>query len=350
MAGKAAMRFTGKKLIVVWIFAAAGTGSLAIAQKGYIPFGTAGEITRPDIGELWQQPGDIASENMLYGAGGAGHQPRGPFTFEDEDLEGSNPKFDVKDADGVKWRIKLGAEAQPETAASRFVWAVGYHTDEEYFLPEVQVMGLPEHVHRGGDMIEKGGIMRNARLKHDLGGKKIANWNWKDNKFVGTRELDGLRVMMAIIDNWDLKDENNAVREKRKDDGSMERVFEVSDLGASFATTGRGLTHEGSKGNVEAYKHAKFITEVRENSISFAVPSHPEALLVFDTPEFVDRMGLRWIGRDIPRQNVRWIAGLLGQLSDLQIRDAFRSAGYLGPELDGFTFTFEHRIAELKKL
>lgn len=344
------MRFSGKRLTILSILTAAATCSLAIAQKGYVPFGTAGEITRPDIGELWRGPADIQSENLLYGVGGEAHQPHGPFTFEKEDMEGTNPKFDVRDADGVKWKIKLGAEARPETVASRFVWAVGYHADEDYFVPEAQVLGLPDHVHRGGDMIERGGIMRNVRLKRQKGEKKVGSWNWRDNRFAGTRELDGLRVMMAVIDNWDLKDENNAVRDEKQDGGGTERVFLVSDLGASFGTTGRKISHEASKGNLEAYKKAKFITEVRPESVDFAVPSHPELLLVFDTPEFVDRMGLRWIGKDIPRENVRWIAGLLSQLSDQQIRDAFRSAGYLGPELDGFTFAFEHRIAELKKL
>ncbi len=41
---------------------------------------------------------------------------------------------------------------------------------------------------------------------------------------------------------------------------------------------------------------------------------------------------------------------MLGQLSADQIRDAFRSGGYSGAELDGFTADFEQRIAELKKL
>ena len=54
--------------------------------------------------------------------------------------------------------------------------------------------------------------------------------------FTGTRELNGLRVMMALINNWDLKDENNAIyREKPVRD----QIYEVSDLGASFGTTGR---------------------------------------------------------------------------------------------------------------
>src|SRR5579862_9062574 len=81
---------------------------------------------------LWRDPTDIASRDLIYGSGGAGHQPRGTFTFIQEDMDGSNPKFDVRDQDGVKWKVKLGAEARPEVAASRLVWAAGYFTNEDY--------------------------------------------------------------------------------------------------------------------------------------------------------------------------------------------------------------------------
>jgi len=255
----------------------------------------------------------------------------------------------VRDADGVKWKVKMGAEAQPETAASRFVWAMGYHADADYFVPELQVEGL-KHLHRGQDRVEHGGIVRYVRLKREQDEKKIGNWNWRDNRFAGTQEMDGLRVMMALVDNWDLKNENNAVRDLKLKDGGTEQEFLVSDLGASFGTTGIGLSHDASKGNVEAYKKAPFITDVKPETVSFAVPSRPEVLQVFNTPDYIKRVDMEWIGKDIPIQHVRWIAGLLGQLSDQQIRDAFRAAGYLGPDLDGFTFTIEHRIAELKKL
>src|SRR6202044_28539 len=140
---------------------------------------------------------------------------------------------------------------------------VGYHADEDYFLPEVQVTGLPAHVHRGQRLIGAGGVMHNVRLKREQGEKKEDTWRWRDNPFNGTRELDGLRVMMAVINNWDLKDENNAIRDEKQDGGGSERVYEVSDLGATFGTTGRGLTHGGSKGNLGSYKSAKFITKVR---------------------------------------------------------------------------------------
>ena len=64
--------------------------------------------------------------------GGADRAPRpdAKYTFVKEDLNGTSPKFYIKDGDGVEWLVKLGPEAKPETAATRFVWAMGYFTDE----------------------------------------------------------------------------------------------------------------------------------------------------------------------------------------------------------------------------
>src|SRR5215472_7399152 len=98
---------------------------------------------------LWRDPGDIKTRNLYYGPGGEAHVPRGTFTFEQEDMNGSNPKFDVVDQDGVKWRVKLGDEARPEVVASRLVWAVGYFANEDYFMPALRVQNMG-HLHRGG--------------------------------------------------------------------------------------------------------------------------------------------------------------------------------------------------------
>ena len=77
------------------------------------------------------------------------------MTFIDEDHAGSNPKFHVRDQEGTKWTVKMGVEAKPETAATHLLWAVGYFTDEDYFVPELKVEGLPAHLQRGQNL---GGI------------------------------------------------------------------------------------------------------------------------------------------------------------------------------------------------
>jgi len=119
--------------------------------------GETGEITGTPV--LWREPGDIGSRNLLYGPGGAEHQPAGTLTFVEEDMEGTNPKFVARSEDGVKWKLKLGAEAKPETVASRLLWAAGYFASEDYFLATVQVKNLPAHVHRGEKWVDPDGTM-----------------------------------------------------------------------------------------------------------------------------------------------------------------------------------------------
>lgn len=160
---------------------------------------------------LWQYPRDIASRDLYYGSGGRQDAPaRGKFTFLKEDLKGSNPKIDVRDANGVKWKVKFGNGARPETVASRIVWATGYFVAKDYFVPDLRVEGM-SRLQRGEKLVGLGGTLYNVRLKREeKEEKKIGIWSWRTDPFVGTRTWNGLRVLMALINNWDLKDENNA--------------------------------------------------------------------------------------------------------------------------------------------
>ena len=313
-----------------------------------------GVAAKEPIDELWRDPGDVRSRNLYYGSGGKQHEPRGTFTFVEEDLDGTNPKFVAKDHDGVKWKIKMGTEAQPETAAARILWATGYYANEDYYLPEIHVENMPEKLKRGQEFVEPGGIVRGVRLKRYLPGeKKIGMWKWRDNAFTGTRQMNGLRVMMAVMNNWDLKDENNAiysVKGKARNGGELPpRVYMVSDLGASFGTTGFNPNHRISKGNLDSYKNSKFIDSSTSTEVNFNMPTRPAMVVLLNPKEFAGRMALRPIGQHIPVADVRWIAQILHQLSVEQLRDAFRAAGYDKDLVDGFANIVERRIAQLEQ-
>jgi hypothetical protein len=282
---------------------------------------------------------------LYYGPGGAHHQPGKRFTFVKEDLDGTNPKLDVRDENGVKWKIKLGSEVHAETAASRLVWAVGYHADEDYFIEELHVTHLPRRLHRGQNLIAADGAIRNARLKRETRRKKIGYWTWRNAPFAGTREFNGLRVLMAVINNWDLKDSNNAIY-----DQYGQHIYQVTDLGSSFGTTGALLVKNKAKGNLRAFLHSKFITKVRPERVSFATPGLPSFPYLLAPWDYIIRARLHWIGRDISRADAEWAGELLGQLSSKQIQDAFRAAGYSQSEVDGFTEIVRKRAAELNAL
>jgi hypothetical protein len=302
---------------------------------------------------LWQEPNGTRRD-LFNGPGGPDHRPdpHDTFTFLEEDLEGSHPKFDVVDGHGVHWKVKLGAEARPETVATRLVWAAGYAADEDYFVDEIHVDDMPTRLHRGQRLIGPNGVVRRVRLKRSSEERrKVGVWSWRHNPFTGTRELNGLRALMALINNWDLKDINNAIYEEplRGEDDQFEQVFEVKDLGLSFGSTGLERTTD-SNGDLQAYRKTSFITHVTPDTVTFATPRRPDWIVLANAPEFFKRLKLLWIGKDIPRADARWMGDVLSQIPRDNIRDAFRAAGYGADEAEGFTAVVESRIHQLNQL
>lgn len=190
--------------------------------------------------------------------------------------------------------------------------------------------------------------MYNVRLKRQHDGKKTGTWEWADDPFTGTREWNALRALMAVMNNWDLKDENNSIYQISGK--QPEQIYEVSDLGASFGTTGLSWTRHGSRGNLSAYERSKFIKVVTADYVSFYTPSRPALDHFPDIPELRKRLRLRWIGREIPRSDARWLGDLLARLSAAQIRSAFRAAQYPPGDVEAFSRVLETRIAELRNL
>jgi hypothetical protein len=56
------------------------------------------------------------------------------------------------------------------------------------------------------------------------------------------------------------------------------------------------------------------------------------------------------IVKHIPRSDARWTGKLLARLSDQQLSDAFRAAGYSQQEVELYTRQFPYRITQLAKL
>ena len=299
---------------------------------------------------LWHDPGKIGSLDLYLGQGGKDGEPVPPFTFEAEDKHGTNPKFDVRDANGKKWRVKLGTEARPEVVASRLLWAMGYFVNDDYVLQSADVEGLRL---KRGEKLAKGGHIEQARFaRKPEGQKKIGIWQWKDNPFLNTREFNGLRVMMAVMNNWDLKDVNNAVFRDKK---AGEDILLVSDVGATFGTNGLSWTVARSKGNIGTFMDSKFITRQTDSAVDFGTPRAPTARLIetAGVPEAKDyamRAGFEWIGKNVPRADVKWMGAQLGQLSHRQLVDAFRAGHFPDDEIDAYVGIVESRIHELQSL
>ncbi|HKO43686.1 MAG TPA: hypothetical protein VJU84_10360 [Pyrinomonadaceae bacterium] len=264
---------------------------------------------------MWRAPNDIATRNLLIGAGGEAMKPDlSRVTFVEVKTGGWSTKYRVKDGKGNEWVAKLSKEAQPETAANRLLWAIGYETEIAHLVPEL--------------VIEGKGTFKNVKLEARPDSVKRAGfWTWASNPFVGKPEFQGLKIMMVLFNNWDMKDDNNAILAV-KGDANSERRFIVSDLGATFGKTGGIISR--SRNKPSDYVKSDFVKAVRGNLIDFSYGGKNGKLF-----------------EDITVNDARWLAGWLGKLSDEQIKDAFRSANYTPEEVDQLAAAVRARINAL---
>ncbi|HWP42399.1 MAG TPA: hypothetical protein VNO14_04140 [Blastocatellia bacterium] len=284
---------------------------------------------------LWDEPSDLENRDLFYGIGGQKGAPDtgDRFLFIRRDTGGSAEKIIVEDTRKRRWTIKLGLEPRTETTATRIVWAVGYHVDQDYFVKRAHIEG------RGGFDVW------DARFERDDDGfKKVGRWDWNSNPFAGTRELDGLKTLMAFLNNFDLKTENNkVVRPAKKKPGEpVKHIYYVNDLEATLGSTGYWFTDipiigelpSGTKGIAEHYAEHKLIEAVRKGEVVF----------------HMKRRRARRAIKGVKVENARWIGNLLASLSDKQLTDAFRAGGFNEAETAVYLRAMRDRIRQLQNL
>lgn len=295
------------------IFALLATGQEKQKKEKETPIGTP---------VLWQEPSDIASRNLYLGPGGEAMKPTlsKVTLIEDKESAGS-AKFRVRDGSGREWLVKAGGEAQAEVAASRIVWAVGYLTDISYLAASVEIEGK--------------GTFQNARFEaRPKGVKRLDEWLWDDNAFSGTKELQGLKVLLALLDNWNLKNENNKILYVRDDEArASELRYIVSDFDTKFDKSGvsPGLWHSTPEKRTAA--KTRFIDNVKDNIVDFGYGGKHK-----------DRLA------GITVAQAKWIGVLLARLSNQQLRDAFRAGNCGADEVQFLEKTVRARIDELGSL
>ena len=241
------------------------------------------------------------------------------LTFIEQKTGGFSTKYRVRDAKGNEWIAKIGKEAQTDTAANRLLWALGYETEIAYLVPKAKIEGKGEY--------------ENVRLEaRPASVKRAGNWMWENNPFMSAPEFRGLKILMVMLNNWDMKDDNNEILAMRGDTtGEGELRYIISDLGATFGKTGGFFSR--SRNKPSDYVKAEFIKTVNGDVIDFSYSGKNQKLF-----------------EGITVADARWLSNLLKRLSDEQIKDAFRAANYSAEEVDALAGEFRERINALAKL
>jgi hypothetical protein len=325
--------------------------SLVVSQAGFSQSKSANNSSelkaRPII---WTHPGNISTRDLRYGPGSPEMAPVAPFTFLKEDKSGESPKFEVRDARGDVWTIKLGPEAQAETVSTRLVWAVGYFAEEAYYFDEVRVDNLPR-LSRGQDYIA-GNIVRGVRFepkRPDM--KRGSTWGWQKNPFEDTRELSGLKVLMILLNNFDAHSGNNRIVYVDSPRGREARYY-VTDLGATLGRAG-GLGGTRTKNDLVDFLSTDFVRGVEDGAVEFDYDTRPTGLghlSVLHPVYYRSQVKKEAAMRGIPVAHARWIGSLLAHLSDEQLRDAFRAADYSEGTRESYVGALRERINQLTRL
>jgi hypothetical protein len=298
---------------------------------------------------IWRDPGNVETLDFAGGPGGREGAPQPPFVFREAPSYGTNPKIIVSDARNSTWEMKWGPEVKAEPFATRLLWAVGYHVEPSYYVPEGQVegaghldRGMPRH-DRQTSVIDRSKGNAFSRARFELRDPRITfvkdlNWAWESNPFVNSREFAGLKIMTMLVSNWDTKDStssrsaNTAIVKFRNEDGTEESRYLVNDWGASMGKWGSPMTH--TSWDCQGYKEQTpyFVKGLDKNGmVRFGYTSQTQSM-----------------SQNISPEHVAWLMGYLGRITDDQIRDGLRASNADSADLECFATAVRSRIEQLR--
>jgi hypothetical protein len=292
---------------------------------------------------IWRNPGPAESLDLAAGPGGRDGAPAPPFTFVEEHGTGSFPSVSVRDARGRVWRVKWGDEVHTEAFATRFAWAAGYFVEVNYFVPSGRIDSVGA-LQRAAQCIAGDGTFQHARFELDEPGVvkhfDEHSWAWNDNPFVGTRELNGLKIVMMLLSNWDNKDvrdvargSNTAIFEYRMDRDVLEARYLIIDWGAALGTWGNNVLSRGRWDcNAYAAQTDQFVLGVEGDRVLWGYKGQRTADAVMD----------------ITRADVQWLYKYVGGLSDDQLAAGLRASGGNETEIADFTKALRARLNKLR--
>jgi hypothetical protein len=294
---------------------------------------------------LWRDPGPIGELDLTNGPGGANGAPVPPFRFLKEHLSGSHACVSVLDALGRSWRVKWGNEVKTETFGTRFAWAAGYFAEVTYFMRDGRI-DQPCELGRSRAFIDADGRFEHARFELEESGVvkhfDEGGWAWHDNPFVGTHELNGLKIVMMLLSNWDNKDvrdtargSNTAIFEYPLAAGRREARYLIIDWGAALGSWGSNILNRGRwDPDAFARQNDQFITAVEGDLVRWGYQGQR-------TADAVD---------NILMSDVAWLYDRLRGLRDDQIAQALRASGAEDEEVRAFTTALRVRLDQLGKV
>jgi len=273
--------------------------------------------------QLWN-PTDVRTMDVMLGPQGKGAFPfRAPVNcdYVDKKLGGDSPKFACVIGKDDEVKVKYGAgngEVFGEVLSTRLLWALGFMADRMY----------PVNVICRGCPAEFGGIERPGQESRfdpavierkaegmEWPSEATSAWSWDELDFTNPElggapkeQRDALKLLAVFIQHTDSKPEQQRiVCLSRGGASTCDRPFlMLNDVGLTFGRANRTNANEAGSVNLGAWRR----TPVWKNDTG-CTGNLPKSLTgTLDDPA-------------ISEEGRRFLANLLVQLSDRQIRDLF---------------------------
>jgi hypothetical protein len=256
-----------------------------------------------------------------------------------EDLSGTTAKIGVRDARGRNWAVRFGAKSGPDVFVSRLAWALGYYTEPTYYVASGKIRGVHD-LRRARHDIAADGRFEDARFQLRSQHPEFLNdvsWAWNQNPFLGTHQLQGLKILVMLVSCWDDKDLRQASKLGSNvgifRDGDR-YLFFVDDWGRSMGHTG-GRLHRSTWNATDYLRQTPtFVSGVKDGEIEFKYKGQNTGV----------------IKNGISISDVRWLLTYLNRVTDAQIRAGLRASGAAPDQCDLFGHALRSRIKELQSI
>jgi hypothetical protein len=251
-------------------------------------------------------------------------------TFADRKMNGASPKFTCALAPEDEVKVKYGrdnGEVYAEVAATRLFWALGFPTDRVYPVRVVCVGCSPDPARRREDRRDRV-VFDPAAIERKMAGRALetspeSGWSWPELDLIDEAsggapraQRDALKLLAVLIQHTDSKPAQQrlmCVSDQPEDarEACLQPVMMVSDLGLTFGHANVFNRNVVGSANFKEWSGADIWLDP-ERCIGNLPRSHTGSL---------ENPPIKEAGR-------QFLANLLVQLSDAQLRDLFEVARF----------------------
>ena len=286
--------------------------------------------------QVWREPEMPIAQASLHP--GVADQVECRFTLTE--LSGTTPKFRcvLESGDEVRAKYGSGGEIPAEAAATRLLTVLGFAADHVTLVKRLRCYGCPKEPFTTSKIVQSTGtsglfektIDRDkfedfewVALEHRFKAPAIETDNWKGWAFfeLGTvdpakggaprEHVDALRLLAVLLAHWDNKPDNQrlvCLTEQWPDDTPCRAPFlMLQDVGSTFGPR---------KANFAAWESTPLWDD--RFTCTLSMRNMPQGGGTFQSTRVSEA------GR-------RFLAGLLGELTDAQLTDLFSGAGFDRP-------------------